>query len=283
MRWIRPCAVISLTVAAGVMGVAASGPGPVPAASTDEAAALETVLRTPPSRRDDWSTFRVGGDLFTISRRVSETEWACGPCRITTALPEGYPAPTPPGAIELKRYPGVRRAEFSGNGNADRGMTMGFWPLFRHIQRHNIAMTSPVEVDYHGLVTDGDPSGGGEVGGAVGEARGEERPGWTMSFLYRTKDLREPGRDGNVVVQDAEPVTVVSIGVRGGYSESVVRAGVKILGDWLASQDEWSAAGEARAMYYNGPEMPRRDAWAEIQLPIRPRTPMSLGGQPAGR
>jgi len=32
---------------------------------------------------------------------------------IEAPLPEGYPAPTPPGMIELKTYPSVRRAEYS--------------------------------------------------------------------------------------------------------------------------------------------------------------------------
>ncbi len=39
--------------------------------------------------------------------------WKCGRCEIEAPLPIGYPAPTPPGAIELKSYPSVRRAEIS--------------------------------------------------------------------------------------------------------------------------------------------------------------------------
>ncbi|NBQ16249.1 MAG: hypothetical protein EBU31_16970, partial [Proteobacteria bacterium] len=51
---------------------------------------------------------------------------------IEAPLPEGYPAPTPPGMIELKTYPVVRRAEYSAKGSSNFGMNVGFWPLFNH-------------------------------------------------------------------------------------------------------------------------------------------------------
>jgi len=64
---------------------------------------------------------RVGGDLQAGAEFV-DGEFRSGPCRIPTPLPEGYPAPTPPGGIEVKRYPAVRRAGISGSMSPDWGM-----------------------------------------------------------------------------------------------------------------------------------------------------------------
>lgn len=50
-------------------------------------------------------------------------------------------------------------------------MNMGFFPLFNHIKRNDIAMTSPVEMDYRGLF---DP--------ATGVQAKQDSMSWTMSF-----------------------------------------------------------------------------------------------------
>jgi hypothetical protein len=59
----------------------------------------------------------------------------------------GIEAPLPE-MIELKTYPAVRRAEFSGTGASDMGMIKSFFPLFHHIKKQEIEMTSPVEMEY---------------------------------------------------------------------------------------------------------------------------------------
>ncbi len=71
---------------------------------------------------------------------------------IEAPLPVGYPSPTPPGCIELKTYPKVRRAQIESKATGGQN---GFWPLFSHIQKRQIAMTSPVEMDYHKMSLDG--------------------------------------------------------------------------------------------------------------------------------
>ena len=182
-------------------------------------------------------------------------DYRFGSSRIDTHLPEGYPEPTPPGAIDIKHYPPVRRAEVSGRVNANVGMNLGFWPLFRHIQRREIAMTSPVEMDYHGW---------------DGDASGPRR--WTMSFLYRTADLGPTGEDGRVEVIDTEPLIVLAIGMTGRYHLSTVRRGLAELEAWLAEQDHWRVAGDPRAFYYNDPSVPNDRKWLEVHLPIKPRT-----------
>ena len=153
------------------------------------------------------ATERVGGDLEARAERIEAAGeagadvWRWGSCRVTTALPIGYPAPTPPGALEIKHYPRARRAEVGGNSNPDMGMFFAFWPLFRHIQRQGIAMTSPVEMDYAGVGDDGRL----------------DWTGWTMSFLYREPEMGATGTAGSVEVVDRAPVTVLSLGVKGPY------------------------------------------------------------------
>ncbi|MEC9372584.1 MAG: hypothetical protein VYC34_02025, partial [Planctomycetota bacterium] len=46
--------------------------------------------------------------------------YSAGPVATDTKLPVGYPRPTPPGAMEIKRYDVVRQAEVSGEGAPDR-------------------------------------------------------------------------------------------------------------------------------------------------------------------
>ncbi|MCW5769181.1 MAG: heme-binding protein [Phycisphaeraceae bacterium] len=203
-----------------------------------------------------WTVLRVGGDL-EAQTIFNNGVYTSGKARIDTPLPEGYPPPTPPGAIELKRYPIVRRAEFSSNGPADLGMNVAFWPLFKHIQRRDIEMTSPVEMDYRGLES-GSPNG------------------WTMSFLYRRVDQGPTGKDGLVTVQDAPPITVVAIGMTAPYATRNLTDGLNELNTWLASQTAWERAGDPRAMHYNGPEVRPQNRWMEVQIPVRLRTPVTL-------
>jgi hypothetical protein len=203
-----------------------------------------------------WTVKRVGGDL-TIETTGTSGDYRCAATqsRVDTELPEGYPAPTPPKAIELKVYPAARRAEVSGTMNPDMGTNIGFWPLFQHIQKQEIAMTSPVEMDYRDWVDQPD-----------------EAPGaWTMSFLYRTPEMGVTGADGNVRVVDTEPITMLAIGMNGPYRLAVVRTGLNRLREWLAAQNECEAVddGDPRAMFYNDPSVPDQRKWLEVQIPVR--------------
>lgn len=206
---------------------------------------------------------RVGGD--TQARATfAKGAWLFGDMLIDTPLPEGYPAPTPPGAIEIKQYPAARRAQVSRTGLPDVGMNLAFWPLFQHIKRRDIAMTSPVEMEY----------GGVEARSADAPQRDYESTSgsWTMAFLYRTPDLGPIGEDrGGVEVVDVEPMRVLSVGFRGAYGVQRVEAGLFTLESWLAGQTEWERAGEPRAMYYNGPERRGGLKWGEVQVPVRRR------------
>lgn len=206
---------------------------------------------------EDTATQRVGGDLEIEIEQRGFSYFAAG-SSITTPLPDGYPAPTPPGAIEIKHYPSVRRAEVTVEGevNPDRAQNASFWPLFRHIQANGIAMTAPVEMEYKGLAADG---------------KGDLEQ-WTMSFLYRTPDLHPTGTDKDnekVVIIDTDPVTVLSSGYLGDYNLLRVRAELFRLNRWLEDNSEWEAAGEPRSFGYNDPSVRRSRRWGEVQIPIR--------------
>jgi hypothetical protein len=185
-----------------------------------------------------------------------------GPCLIDTPLPAGYPDPTPPGAIDFKTYPSVRRALVKGTGTPNRGMNSAFWPLFNHIKKHDIAMTSPVEMDFVATAADADNVANSE---------------WTMAFLYRTAEQNAVGQDGTVSVVDAHAVTVVAVGMKGDYGTGLVSRGAALIKDWFAANPQWEAAGNWRSLYYNGPALDFWNKWAEVQIPVRKRAVVDAG------
>ena len=208
-------------------------------------------LRAPTSG----SAVRLSGDA-PVPEEVKEG-WVCGDYEIEAPLPVGYAPPTPPRCMEIKSYPLVRRAEITSTGKTNAGSNRSFWPLFQHIQKRGIAMTSPVEMDYTGMSDDkGNLS--------------DERGSWTMSFLYRTPDMGETGpAESNVQVKDLPPMTVISLGMQGNYGLKQVNTALDKLRDALAKQDQWVVAGEPRALNYNGPQIEAGYRWSEIQIPVK--------------
>ena len=204
---------------------------------------------------------RVGGDFLAVTQRI-DGMWRSKKLFVDSPLPVGYPPPTPAGAIEIKRYPSVRRAEVRGERGAGAASRRGFYPLFNHIQSNGIAMTAPVEMDLPGWT-------------AAGEGDPES---WTMSFLYRVPELRETGREGQVEVRDTRPVTVVSMGTKGPYGLAPMRGALAELERWLKGQARWERAGAPRWLAYNGPYVPAANRWGEVQIPIRRR---AAGGDDA--
>ena len=192
---------------------------------------------------------------------------------IEAPLPEGYPAPTPPGMIELKTYPIVRRAEYRAKGSSDFGMNVGFWPLFNHIKGREIAMTSPVEMDY---------SPAGERTPLTHMSKTGEGS-WTMSFLYRTNNLGPTGADGRVQVVDNPELTVVSIGMRGPYGVGTVNTGLDELKKWFDGQDEWEPFGDPRGLNYNGPQVPTARKWSEVQVQVRRKAKAGAAAKTEGQ
>jgi hypothetical protein len=216
---------------------------------------------------------RVGGDR-EASIEIVKGVYRSGASSIESPLPDGYPEPTPPGAIDIKKYPSVRRVEWASDAvPTRRGMDGGFWPLFNHIKERDIPMTSPVEMDYRGVF---DLSDGVKV---------KEGGSWTMSFLYRWASQGPTGSDGDLKVVDTPAITVVSAGVRGPYGMRTTMDGLESLKTWLDEQaklaDGWRAAGEPRVFHYNGPYVRDANKWSEVQIPVVRATTSAPAAAPA--
>merc|ERR1712185_641722 len=126
-------------------------------------------------------------------------------------LPVGFPYPAPAGEIRVVEYPRYRMAR------ADMGMGRSngaFFTLFRHISDRDIAMTAPVE-----MTMDKDR------GRAV-----------DMGFMYRTPDMGAAGEAGRVMVEDIQPMTVVTIGVRGRVEGAATVEALAELETWLSAR-----------------------------------------------
>ncbi len=158
-------------------------------------------------------------------------------------LPVGVPGFTAVDELELRHYPAYRMARTSMRG----GGMGAFWPLFQHIQRHDIAMTTPVQIDYQ-------PDG--------------ERAA-SMAFLYGAPELGPTGEQGRVEVVDVAAMTVLTIGSRG-YDRPGRIAELKARIDaWLAAHPRWQANGELRTMGYNSPSVRDEARYFEVQVPVR--------------
>jgi len=273
--------VASIALALSVMGVAEPAPTPsgggAPSAAPDSinanaGVAGEVAMLAVPGAGE---AVRVGGDAEAKVTRKGSGEKIVfvmsGVNEIDTALPVGYPDPTPPGAIDLKNYPSVRRGIVEGEvtKDGDAGGD-GFWPLFRHIQRRDIAMTSPVEMEYIA-----EPEKTAQAEGQA-DARAQDDKGqserWKMAFLYRRAEQGEAGddqADKRVKVVDEPPLLVISIGMKGNYSRELIDEGEKQLEKWLAEQSRFVRAGGTRALYYHGPSLRPWRKWAEVQIPVR--------------
>ncbi|MEM1304504.1 MAG: heme-binding protein [Planctomycetota bacterium] len=164
-------------------------------------------------------------------------------------LPEGFPAFTPVGVIEVKQYPAYRKAE-----------GRGFWPLFRHIQQRAIPMTTPVEMTRAG-------------------ARGDA----PMAFLYQNTSVGETGDDGGgegVTVTDAEATLAVSLGMRGGMNTEKTIDAKRRLDAWLADNPDYRRNGMTpfRMFGYNSPMVGDAERYWEAQVLVE-RVPTSGGGE----
>lgn len=233
---------------AGVLGVAllAPAPGGEPADQKEQQAGESSDINR------IWRLRAPVADDVTSREGVEGPIYICGDSFTESKLPVGYPRPTPPGAIEIKHYPAIRQAEYSGEGDGRNASRAGFMPLFRHIQSNNIAMTAPVEMRYSDTDSDG------------------LTDRWTMAFLYHVPENGPTGSDGSVEVVDTEPVTVLALGVVGGSDFTQLNSKGEELGAWLDASEEWERAGDPRVLAYNGPYVPTDRRWWEVQIPVRP-------------
>jgi hypothetical protein len=153
-------------------------------------------------------------------------------------LPEGFPEPGPLGQVIVKSYPRYRAARASGEGSGS------FWTLFRHIKKHDVKMTTPVEMTMNDSLRE-----------------------TQMAFLYEQPEQGQAGTDGRVRVLDLEPMTVLSIGMRGPRSADDMARAKAVIEARLASEG-WERAGAWRLMGYNSPMVKASKRFWELQLPV---------------
>jgi effector-binding domain-containing protein len=149
---------------------------------------------------------------------------------------------TSAGKIEIKTIPAsmVMVSESEGNYFGTRNYL--FRRLFNYISENNVAMTTPVE------------------------ARIENAQ---MKFYVGTKDkLKELKDRGSVKVVTIPQRTVVSIGIRGTYTESNFEKAKTQLEQWLRDNTGYQQAGAAYAVYWDGPFMPWFLKQSEVQIPV---------------
>jgi len=171
-------------------------------------------------------------------------------------LPDGFPPPTADGEIEVKSYPEYRAATVKVSGNLAYASSRGFSPLFRHISSNDISMTAPVETRYPTTTLQDGSFREGEA---------------AVSFLYRNLDIapREVAQD--VQVEDIPPMTVVSLGIRGGYDYEIYTSGVQQLQAWLSEHPDYIVTGPPRRFFYDGPYIPDPLKRSDIQIPVERR------------
>lgn len=124
-----------------------------------------------------------------------------------------------------------------------------FRSLFKYISRNDIAMTTPVEADMN--------------------------PG-KMRFFVGDKDKSKNLKSNEAVkVYKINAKKVVSIGIRGNYSEKNFFKNKIKLDTWLKKNKDYVQAGAAYAVYWNGPFVPGFLKRSEIHIPIRKKTTTS--------
>ena len=156
-------------------------------------------------------------------------------------LPAGFPAPGPADGVQLKHYPAYRVARAEGRG--------AFGQLFRHITKHDIAMTAPVEM-------------------TLDESGDETRP-VDMMFMYPRPDMGAVGPDDTVKVMDLPPVTVFSLGRFGDGGDAVQAEALAEVHAAVDADPAWEPAGAARRFGYSSPFVPREQRYWEVQVPVR--------------
>jgi hypothetical protein len=166
-------------------------------------------------------------------------------------LPAGFPPPTPDGQIEVKNYPAYRAATYRYRGQLSEAANRAFSPLYQHISSNEISMTAPVETRYPDSTRTGVTSGEAEV-----------------SFLYRDTATYPKEIADNIRVEDIAPMTVVSLGLQGGYDYDSYQEGLTRLNEWLTENPGYRAVGSPRRFFYDGPYVPDALKRSEIQIPV---------------
>ena len=161
--------------------------------------------------------------------------------KFESELPAYFAPPTPVGEIEIKSYKPYRMAKTPSVGRT------AFFKLFNHIKKNDIKMTSPVQMTY-----DGDKDKLSET---------------EMAFLYPDSETNGSAKQDDVEVIDTDPVTVISMGMRGRPSATEVEEAAEMLRKASVHFPmKFELKDEVRLMGYNSPAVPPKDQFYEVQI-----------------
>ncbi|MEM1058639.1 MAG: heme-binding protein [Verrucomicrobiota bacterium] len=153
-------------------------------------------------------------------------------------------APTEPGEIEVKTLPEATIIRSSSPGGYFAESNGLFMPLFRYIEKRDIAMTTPVEAEID--------------------------PGTMAFFIGRDVPTEALTQAEGIEIERVPERRVLSVGIRGGYSEENYQKAREQAAAWLAQHPQWQPDGAARMVYWNGPFVPSWTKRSELHLPVRP-------------
>lgn len=161
---------------------------------------------------------------------------------IGTVMAQDYYKMTDVDVIEVKTIPAATLMETSANGNYFDHSGELFRPLFKYLQSNNLTMTTPVEA--------------------------EVQKGKMRFFVEKSKKDDSLAGDEQVKVFRRPDRTVLSIGIRGSYSDSNFEEGLAKLNEWLNNNKGWKKVGDPIAVYWNSPF----NLWfmkrSEVQIPV---------------
>ncbi|MEM8868673.1 MAG: heme-binding protein [Verrucomicrobiota bacterium] len=158
-----------------------------------------------------------------------------------SATEKAYPQ-TEVGRIEIKTLPAaiiIASTSDSGYFDSNNGL---FMPLFRYIQRNDIAMTTPVEA-------------------AI-------QPGEMYFYITAHAAADTLSSTEQIDLQELPERRVASIGARGSYNRCNFESAKATLNQWLAEQENYKAAGPARGAFWNGPMTPGLFKRFEVHIPV---------------
>lgn len=188
-------------------------------------------------------------------------------------LPQGFPAPSEPGKVVEKEYPDAR--SYSATGEAAFGKLFGYLVLRQH------KMTAPVIMTYRPKEVKGPDQKVDKPAADLDESRADKpRPRADrdmelpvrierMHFLLEKPALDSPKDLGLVKVADMPTLRVLSIASQGDMSPEALAEAEQKLRAALASRDDLEEAGPPRLLGYNGPDVPAKKRFWELQLPVR--------------
>ncbi|MBT5717827.1 MAG: hypothetical protein HOI70_13035 [Opitutae bacterium] len=150
---------------------------------------------------------------------------------------------TPVGKIQVILLPervAIEARASASYFSSDNGL---FKKLFRYISTNKISMTTPVEADIN--------------------------PGKMRFFLCKKDRSKKIKSSAEIKIRRLDPILVLAIGIRGGYTEDRFRTNESKLKSWIGKNATYEAVGEPYAVYWNGPLVPGFLKRSEIHQPVR--------------